>query len=61
MNNETIHEYKIKLRGDKVYDIYLDGNFMSSKGSINSAVDELKIIMCEADGYLINKIKKPLL
>ena len=61
MNNETIHEYKIKLRGDKVYDIYLDGNFMSSKGSINSAVDELKIIMGEADDYLINKIKKPLL
>ena len=55
MNNETIHEYKIKLRGDKIYDIYVDGKLMSSKGSIDSATAELKVIMAEADSYLIDK------
>lgn len=56
-NNETIHEYKIKLRGDRVYDIYVDGMHMCSKGSISSAVKELEVIMGEADDYVLNEIK----
>lgn len=57
MNNKTVHEYKIKLRGDGVYDIYVDGNFIISKGSITSAVKELEVIMSEADEYMLNKAK----
>lgn len=57
MNNETIHEYMIKLRGDGVYDIYLDDVYMCSKGSYKSALQELEPIMKEADEYKLNTTK----
>ena len=57
MNNETKHNYLIKLRNDGVFDIYVDGNFIISKGSIASAVKELEVIMSEADEYKLEKIK----
>lgn len=57
MNNETIHEYKIKLREDKTYSIYVDGKLMGTKGSIDSVVNELKVIMDEVDNYVIDKTK----
>ena len=57
MNNETKHNYLIKLRKDNVFDIYVDGNFIISKGSITSAVKELEVIMSEADDYILNKTK----
>lgn len=57
MNNETKHNYLIKLRKDNVFDIYVDGNFIISKGSIASAVKELEAIMKEADEYKLNKTK----
>lgn len=57
MNNETKHNYLIKLRKDNVFDIYVDGNFIISKGSITSAVKELEVIMSEADEYILNKTK----
>ena len=57
MNNETKHEYKIKLRSDGVYDIYLDGVHMASKGSYKSALQELEPIMKEVDEYQLNKTK----
>lgn len=57
MNNETKHNYLIKLRKDNVFDIYVDGNFIISKGSIASAVKELEVIMVEADEYKLNETK----
>jgi hypothetical protein len=57
MNNETKHNYLIKLRQDNVFDIYVDGNFIISKGSITSAVKELEVIMSEADEYMLRKTK----
>ena len=57
MNNETKHNYLIKLRKDNVFDIYVDGNFIISKGSIASAVRELEVIMKEADDYKLEKNK----
>jgi hypothetical protein len=57
MNNETKHNYLIKLRNDGVYDIYVDGNFIISKGSIASVIEELEVIMYEADAYRLNKTK----
>lgn len=57
MNNETKHNYLIKLRNDGVYDIYVDGNFIVSKGSIVNAIKELEVIMGEADEYKLEKIK----
>ena len=57
MNNETKHNYLIKLRKDNVFDIYVDGTFIISKGSIKSAIKELEAIMAEADEYKLNKTK----
>lgn len=57
MNNQTVHEYKIKLREDKTYSIYVDGKLMDTKGGIDSVINELKIIMDEVDNYIIDKTK----
>jgi hypothetical protein len=47
MNNQTIHNFTIKRRGDNVYDIYVDKNHIASKGSIESVLAALKEIMEE--------------
>lgn len=45
MNNSTIHNFTIKLRGDNVYDLYVNGKWMASRGHYLNIVDELKKIM----------------
>ena len=45
MNNETIHEYKIKLRGDGVYDLYIDKVWVVSRGSYENILEELRKLM----------------
>ena len=57
MANKTVHEYKIKLREDKTYSIYVDGKLMGTKGSIEGVVNELKVIMDEVDNYVLNRTK----
>ena len=44
MNNETIKKFSIviKLRGDNVYDLYMDGKWIASRGSCDNIVDEAK-------------------
>ena len=46
-NNATVMSYEIKWRGDKVYDLYLNGRHMASKGSVEKILEELKTIMEE--------------
>ena len=46
-NNTTVHSYEIKLRGDRVYDLYLDGKHVVSRGSHEGVITELKTIMEE--------------
>ena len=41
-SNATVHEYAVKLRADGVYDIYIDGKLLISKGSADSALASLK-------------------
>ena len=45
MNNKTIHNFTIKLRGDHVFDLYVDGALYTSKGSYIYVLSELKKIM----------------
>ena len=45
MNNSTVHNFTIKLRGDGVYDLYVDKKWVVSRGSQASILDELKAIM----------------
>ena len=47
MNNETVHEYIIKLRGDNIYDLYVDKAWVASRGHYENIIDELKRIMKE--------------
>ena len=42
MNNETMHKYVIKLRGDNVYDLYIDDNWVASRGHYENIIDELR-------------------
>lgn len=44
MNNETIKRFDItiKLRGDNVYDLYLDGEWVASRGSCENILDEAR-------------------
>ncbi len=49
MANKTVHNFTIKLREDRVYDLYLDGKWIVSRGSYESILAELKTIMTEND------------
>ena len=44
MNNETIKRFDItiKLRGDNVYDLYMNGKWVASRGSHESILDEAR-------------------
>ena len=42
MNNKTIFEAKIKQRGDGVYDLYINGEWVVSRGHYESILDEVK-------------------
>lgn len=47
MNNKTIKKFDItiKLRGDNVYDLYMNGEFLTSRGSYEGILDEVKKAM----------------
>ena len=47
MNNETKMEWKIKLRNDNVYDLYLNGKWIISRGSCENILAELRLLMRE--------------
>ncbi len=42
MSNETVKKFEItiKLRGDNVYDLYIDNAWIASRGSYEGALDE---------------------
>lgn len=47
MNNETIKSFdiKIKLRGDNIYDLYMNGEYLTHSGSFEKILDEVKKAM----------------
>ena len=47
MANKTVHEFKIKLREDRVFDLYLDKKLIISRGSLDGIMEELKVLMEE--------------
>lgn len=42
MNNKTIHEFTIKLRGDNVYDLYVDDKWVVSRGHYENILEEIR-------------------
>ena len=47
MANKTVHNFTIKLREDRVYDLYLNGQWIVSRGSYENILSELKTLMEE--------------
>lgn len=47
MNNKTIERFDItiKLRGDNVYDLYINNEWITSRGSYNSILDDAKKVI----------------
>ena len=47
MSNETVKRFDIiiKLRGDNVYDLYMDGKWIASRGCYNGIAEEVKNAM----------------
>lgn len=54
-NNETVKKFDItlKLRGDNVYDLYVDGEWVTSRGSSDNALDEVKEVIRQS--FLMDK------
>ena len=54
MNNETIRRFDviIKLRGDNVYDLYFNGEWVASRGHYENILDEAKKLI---EKSLLNK------
>lgn len=50
MNNKTMHEFTIKLRGDNVYDLYVDGEWVASRGHYENILDEIRKAIELIDG-----------
>jgi hypothetical protein len=47
MANKTVHNFTIKLREDRVWDLYLDSKWIVSRGSYENIIEELKTLMEE--------------
>lgn len=41
-NNKTMHEFTIKLRGDNVYDLYVDDQWVASRGHYENILEEIR-------------------
>ena len=42
MNNKTIFEAKIKQRFDGVYDLYINGTWVASRGHYENILEEVR-------------------
>lgn len=49
MQNETVKRFDItiKLRGDNVYDLYMDGKWVASRGGHEGILDEARAVIKE--------------
>ena len=50
MNNETIKKVTItiRLRGDNVYDLYINGEWISSHGNSDKVLEDVRDVVKEA-------------
>lgn len=42
MNNKTICRFEIRMRGDNVYDLYVNKKWVASRGHYESILDEIR-------------------
>lgn len=50
MNNKTVKKFEItiKLRGDNVYDLYMDGKWISSHGNCDKILEDVSDVVKKA-------------
>jgi hypothetical protein len=50
MNNETVRRFDItiKLRGDNVYDLYLNNEWICSRGTPDAILDDARAVVKES-------------
>lgn len=53
MNNKTTHKYTIKLRGDNVYDLYVDDIWTSSRGHYENILDDIRAVIRQDDNKAV--------
>ena len=49
-NNKTVCEFKIKMRGDNIYDLYVNGEWVASRGHYENILDEIRKEIQRIDG-----------
>ena len=42
MNNKTICRFEIKMRGDNVYDLYVNDQWVASRGHYENILEEIR-------------------
>lgn len=57
MSNETVYNFNIKLRQDGVYDLYLNGKWMASRGHCENIAQEFCNVAKTAEALTSNKGK----
>ena len=57
MNNKTVEEIKIKRRGDGVYDIYFNKEWIASRGTYIGAFEEIKQYIHNIDNAEVRECK----
>lgn len=58
MNNKTVHNFTIKIREENVYDLYLDGKWIASRGHYENILDEVRnaIKYIDSAEQIVNKV-----
>lgn len=49
MSNETVFEAKIKQRGEGVYDLYINGEWVVSRGHYENILNEIRDAIKRSD------------
>lgn len=52
MANKTVHNFTIKQRENNVYDLYIDGQWVASRGHYENILDEIRTIIQQIDNGL---------
>ena len=50
MSGKTIYKFEVKYCNDNVYDLFVNGEWLLSRGGYRSILDELEKIMLSYEG-----------
>lgn len=50
MSGKTVYKFEVKFCNDNVYDLFVNGEWLLSRGSYRSILDEIEKIMLTYEG-----------